>query len=464
MYEERKEKFSFRSFFLTILLVLLFVFLMLWLFPTKWDVKDLQSTYDLERLSVLYDEIFANNVSRMKDAAIGYFTNERMPKKIGETKKLTLQQMYDLHLVLKMKDKDGKACDAKKSYVEMTKYTDEYRLKVNLSCGDYEDYIIVYLGCYDYCDGICEKRVETTPVVTPTPNPEVKPNPTPTPNNPTPNEPTPNEPTPNNPTPNNPTPNEPTPVVKKYMYEYKLVVPDKTTCTDWTKWGKNKLTATNSVKVETKVENEIVDYKTTKVQTGTKTETVVTGQKAEKYISDYLTELTIVDTKKIQVGTTTKDVTEKVKVGTVEKYVGIDSGSKVPSNTSTKTYKVISTDKTASCSYCEDETVYTWEIWNIEPVYDVVIKTETVPVYKTVNVYGEKTTPVYSFKMVDVTEEKVTPIYKDVKVPVYGDVTYYRQKTCTVKKGSTDLKWSSSNMDAGLIGKGYKLTGNVKEV
>jgi len=452
MYEERREKFSFRSFFLTILLVLLFVFLMLWLFPTKWDVKDLQSTYDLERLSVLYDEIFANNVSRMKDAAIGYFTNERMPKKIGETKKLTLQQMYDLHLVLKMKDKDGKACDANKSYVEMTKYTDEYRLKVNLSCGDYEDYIIVYLGCYDYCDGICEKRVETTPVVTPTP--EVKPDPKPTPNNPTPNDP-------------KPTPEvkpDPTPVVKKYMYEYKLVVQDKTTCTEWTKWGKDKLTTTDSVKVETKVENEIVDYKTVQVQNGTKTETIVVGQKAEKYISDYLTELTIVDTKQVKVGTTTKEVTEKIKVGTVEKYVGIDSGSRVPADTTEFRYKEISLDTTDSCSYCENETDYTWEIWSIEPVYDVVTKTETVPVFKTVNVYGEKTTPVYSFKMVDITEEKVTPIYKDVKVPVYGEVTYYRQKTCTFIKGSTDLKWSSSNIDASLIGKGYKLTGNVKEV
>jgi hypothetical protein len=131
MYEERREKFSFRSFFLTILLVLLFVFLMLWLFPTKWDLNNLQSTYDLERLSVLYDEIFANNVARMKDAAIGYFTNERMPQKVGESKKLTLQQMYDLHLVLKMKDKDGNACHVTKSYVEMTKYEDEYRVSFN---------------------------------------------------------------------------------------------------------------------------------------------------------------------------------------------------------------------------------------------------------------------------------------------------------------------------------------------
>ena len=100
MYEERREKFSFKSFFLTLLLVVLFILLMLFLFPTRWDYKNnktgLQSTYDIERLSVLYDEVFANNVSRMKDAAIGYYTNERMPKKVGESKKMTLQEMYDL--------------------------------------------------------------------------------------------------------------------------------------------------------------------------------------------------------------------------------------------------------------------------------------------------------------------------------------------------------------------------------
>ena len=454
MYEERKEKFSFKSFFLTILLVLLFVFLMLWLFPTKWDVKNLQSTYDLERLSVLYDEIFANNVARMKDAAVGYFTNERMPQKVGDFKKLTLQEMYDLHLVLKMKDKNGKACDAQKSYVMMTKYDEEYQLKVNLSCGDQEDYIIVYLGCYNYCNGICEKKYETKPTVNKTPTQESTSN---------------NKPVENKPVENKPSEEEPTPVptpVKKYMYEYKLVIDDKTTCTGWSKWDKNKVTSTDSVKVETKTEKEIVDYKTVKVQTGTKKETVVTGQKAERYIVDYLTKLVVVDTKKVPTGkTTTETVTEKVKVGTVEVKTGkIGTGTRVPDNTSTTVYKVVSTITPATCSYCEDEVVYTWEIWNIEPVYDVVTTTKEVPVYKEVNVYEEKTTPVYDYRMVDVKEEREVPVYKNVEVPVYEDVTYYRQKTCTVTKGSTSLEWSSSNVDSSLIGQGYKLTGNVKEV
>ena len=463
MYEDRREKFSFKSFFLTLLLVLLFVFLMLWLFPTKWDVNKLQSTYDLERLSVLYDEVFANNVARMKDAAIGYFTNERLPQKIGESKKLTLQQMYDLHLVLKMKDIDGNACDVNKSYVEMTKYEDEYRLKVNLSCGDVEDYIIVYLGCYSYCsDGICEKQVATKPTSkpeskptskpevkpTPTPKPEVKPDPTPTPN-PKPQP----EPKP-----------DPTPIVKKYMYEYKLVIPDKTTCTGWSSWGKTKITATDKIKVETKKENEIVSYKTEKVKVGTKTEKVVTGQKQEKYVAGYVTKLVVVDTKKVQVGTTTKETTEKVKVGTVEKFVGIGSGSQVPKNTSTRVYKNVSVNTSTSCSNCANETIYTWEIWSIEPVYEVRTKTTTVPVYKTINVYEQKEVPVYDYKTVDIVETITKDVYKEVKVPVYGDVTYYRQKTCTFVKGSTTIKWSKSNKDATLIGQGYVLTGNVKEI
>ena len=474
MYEERKEKFSFKSFFLTLLLVLLFIFLMLWLFPTKNYVdKKLQSTYDLERLEVLYDEIFANNVARMKDAAIGYYTNERMPQTVGQTKKLTLQQMYDLHLVLKMKDKDGKPCNTTKSYVEMTKYTEEYRLKVNLSCGSQEDYIIVYLGCYNYCeDGICEKRVSTPSATTkkeesstntqstPTKKPSTpnKPNP----NNPKPEDPTPNEP--DKPKPEDPTPNEPdNPIVKKYLYEYKLVVEDSKTCGTWSKWQKNVIKATELVKVQTKEVEEIVGYKTVKVPY-TKTE-IVKKQVTEKYISKYVTQLVLVGTKEVQTGTTTKTTYKEVQTGTTTVKTGkIGTGTKVPKNTSTTIYKVISTDTPDSCSYCGNETYYTWEIYEIKPVYKVQEVVETVPVYKTVNVYETKEVPVYALRTVEKEEEVTKTYYETKKVPKYGKVKYYRSQTCKINKGYTDIKWSESKMDSKLIGKGYKLTGNVKQV
>lgn len=441
MYDERKEKFSFKSFFLTLLLVLLFVFLMLWLFPTKSYVDErLQSTYDLERLSVLYDEIFANNVARMKDAAIGYFTNERMPQVVGESKKLTLQQMYDLHLVLKMKDKDGKPCDTKKSYVEMTKYTEEYRLKVNLSCGEQEDYIIVYLGCYNYCSsGICEKRIPTpSPTTAKEEQPDSTPDPTP-------------DPTPEN------------PIIKKYIYEYKLVVDDTKTCGDWTNWQKQTIQETDLVKVETKQEKEITGYKTVKVPVTT-TE-VVTKQVTEKYEIKRISKLVLVGTKEVQTGTTTKTVTKEVQVGTVEVNTGrIGSGPTIPAKTDKYNYKYLSEDKIDGCSYCTNNTIYTWSIWEIKPVYEVREVTEEVPVYKTINVYEKQEVPVYGFRTVDKQEEVTKTTYKDKSVPEYGNVTYYRSLTCKINKGYTDIKWSNSKLDSSLISKGYKLTGNVKEV
>lgn len=456
MYEERKEKFSFKSFFLTLLLVLLFIFLMLWLFPTRNYVDSkLQSTYDLERLSVLYDEIFANNIGRMKDAAIGYFTNERMPQKVDEVKKLTLQEMYDLHLVLKLKDKEGKPCDTKKSYVEMTKYADEYRLKVNLSCGKQEDYIIVYLGCYNYCNGgICEKKGNTTPVVkeekltckikdgiyydskgNKVSESEYK-----------------------------KSCDIPTPVVKKYLYEYKLVVDDKTTCNSWSKWDKESVKATDLIKVETKVVNEITGNKVIEVPV-VKTE-IIKKQVSERYISKYITELVQIGTKDVQIGTTEKKVTKEVQVGTIQNKTGkIITGtiSDKPQDTDKYVYKKLPVDTSKSCSYCGDETYYTWEEYSIDPVYDVVVTTETVPVYKTINIYETKEIPVYDYRTVEKEEEVKKTVIEKKEIPVYSDVTYYRSKVCTVKKGYTDLKWSSTKLDTNLIGKGYKLTGNTKE-
>ena len=108
--------------------------------------------------------------------------------------------------------------------------------------------------------------------------------------------------------------------------------------------------------------------------------------------------------------------------------------------------------------------MYTWEEYSVQPVYDVKTITKDVPVYKTINVYESKEVPVYDFRTVE-KEEKVTKTIIETKeVPEYKDVTYYRYMSCTVTPGYTDIKWSASNTDSTLINKGYKLTGNVREV
>ena len=166
MYDERKETFSFRSFFLTLLLLVLFILLMLFLFPTRWEYKKAcnskTTVVDKKKFEIIYDEIFTNNILRMKDVAVGYYTESKLPKKLNESDKLTLGDMYDKHLILKIKDKDGKECNKEKSYSEVTNTKDGYKLKVNLSCGSQEEYVIFNLYDSNYCVKTCEVKTEPT--------------------------------------------------------------------------------------------------------------------------------------------------------------------------------------------------------------------------------------------------------------------------------------------------------------
>ena len=149
-----------KRFLIGFLLVAILIFILLWLFPTKQGIKDSLA----DSLAPLYDRIFAENIDTMKEVAIAYYTTDRLPKKEGDTEKLTLGEMLEMKLLLAIKDKNGDMCDPDDSYVEITKMDKEYKMKVNLSCGDEEDYIIVYLGCYDYClNDVCEKKESTKP-------------------------------------------------------------------------------------------------------------------------------------------------------------------------------------------------------------------------------------------------------------------------------------------------------------
>ena len=222
----------------------------------------------------------------MKEAAISYYTTPRLPEKIGDEKKMTLADMLKNNLILSFADSKGKQCDLLDSYVSITKMSDEYILKVNLKCSEQEDYILVHLGCYNYCDdGICEKKEETKPNPTPVPKPVVN---------------------------------------DKYEYEYVKVTDGKWgNYTDWSEWTKNVITSTDYRVVETKTENETTyETKTTTVQVpvyGTKT--VQTGTKQEAYtdtetVTKYRT-VPVYETKKVQTGTKQEAYTENI---TVTKY------------------------------------------------------------------------------------------------------------------------------------------------
>ena len=152
MYEERHSIFSVKKVILAILIIVLIFFALMWLFPTKNYLSS-----NKEETSVA--KVFSENINLMKDAAMSYYTDERLPKNTGDKEKMTLAKMIDMHLITELVDSNNEICNTSKSYVEVTKKENEYLMKINLSCNDKTDYINTHMGNYTYCVGdICEKK------------------------------------------------------------------------------------------------------------------------------------------------------------------------------------------------------------------------------------------------------------------------------------------------------------------
>ena len=154
--------------FLVKLIILILLFILLFLLyskyvssPVKIDKKTKCNESDCisSNNDTSSSQIFIDNIDKMKDAAISYYTDERLPQEVGQSKKKTLAEMIDENIIVPLIDKNDKEFDAEKSYVQVIKENDEYILKVYLKDSNSDDYILVHLGTYSYCDSfVCEKR------------------------------------------------------------------------------------------------------------------------------------------------------------------------------------------------------------------------------------------------------------------------------------------------------------------
>ena len=142
---EKNPGFNIKDVIIKAIFLVLFILLLVWLFPKVPNMKP------------FYSNVFRENIKYMQDAAESYYTTDKLPKNVGDTAEMTLQDMIDKNLILPFVDEDGNSCDTKKSYVEVKKNKNDYTLKVNLVCPNEENYIEKTLGCYQYCeDGNCQ--------------------------------------------------------------------------------------------------------------------------------------------------------------------------------------------------------------------------------------------------------------------------------------------------------------------
>jgi len=462
MYSDN-TKFSIKDMIIQFLFIALFIFILIWLFPLKSDLKNLEVTTVNENSNneVLYDRVFNENILSMKESAKSYYTTPRLPKNVNDKVKMTLGEMLEKKIILPFVDKNGDACSLTDSYVEITKYDEEFVMKVNLSCGDQENYLLVYMGCYDYCEtAICEKNQKDVKAptiysgkVTQPVKQETKPAPVvnnyynnvvnnvinnvtnnTTINNVTNNyvteEPKP-EPTPE------PTPEPEKPTVE-YLYEYSKTTDGKWKESDWSEWSTKEVTAssTRAVQIKTVTKKVLKGYNVT-------------------YGPDY--NKPIYGTKEVVYGTKTETYCKEwgyVKTGKYTysgwKDAGLVTLYYVPTSTETVKYEYVRSGNESCTTNCSSTTYRIYRKYVREKIAEQQYKclsegTRTVNLTTTVKVITG-----YEKKVI-----KKDPVYEEVKTK------YYRYKTREYIGGTTDKKWSVYN-DTTLLNAGYSYTGNKK--
>jgi len=452
MYEENR-RFSWTNLFIKLIVSVIFILFVVWL--VSLSTKGLNDS-----LNILTDNVMRENITQMKEVGREYFTIERLPQKVGDIEKITLQEMYDKHLLLEIKDKDGKACSANNSYITVEKLGTEYEMKVYLECGKESEYIISILGCTDLCENatceVTEDEDDTKPIVNPTPS-------------------------------------------KKLEYQYVL----KTNgywgnYGAWSSWSKTKVEESDSKQVELKRINEpytytvnvtkIVDYD---YNTSKSCPSGYTMSSDGKTCYKNTTSETAVPscpstysyngntyTLSNQNGLTC-NYKRTASVYTGQTFVKQTNGSYMPSDTSTYHYEKVSVQDVLNCeNSCKKETIYTYNVYkkNYSTKTYTASKSLTCGTGYTFNSSSNKCVKTTTdYKNATVTKTRPvgtsenatkTGCYKKISIDEirtgYKQVIYYRYRTRTYVEPTTTYKWSSSKNDKKLLNAGYKLTGKTR--
>lgn len=144
---ERGSRFNLLDIVVKLIFAALFIFILVWLFQKN-----------VPNMAPFYSNVFRENIKYMQEAGESYFTDDKLPKEIGQSNRISLADMFDKKLVLPFVDEDGNSCNQYDSYVSVTKTDNGYELKTNLVCNKESNYTIKILGCHNYCkDALCSK-------------------------------------------------------------------------------------------------------------------------------------------------------------------------------------------------------------------------------------------------------------------------------------------------------------------
>jgi len=453
-YESRG--FPFRDFLLRLILIIIFIFLLIWLVP-KFIAPKINSNSGNSKSSIsnsdmkaVTSQIFLDNLEKMKNAAITYYTSERLPKEVGSYEKLTLEEMIEKKLIVPLIDKNNKECNKKASYVKITKLDEEYILKVNLKDSEKEDYILVHLGCYSYCKSyICEKKSTVTDVNIKSSKSQGTPI---------------NVPSDNggdgghddNSGDTGDHPQEP-----QYLYQYaKTTGAEFSSWTKWSDWAKVDC----SVEAYTCSDSDVTCLKQLKrydrkEKVGTYMKEYVAYRDVIMQASSYQ-EKTCSNYNYVIINNVTYaySTSEAYTANGSWTYVGRYKYKNPPKDEPGKHYVFVGADYSHCGETCTSLPYYWYDYYTYNAQLSAVSSVTSAPASVSASCESYVT--------------KIVPIYRTISVPeivsreepLYGTVCYSSTKTRNlITEGKTITKWSTYN-DLELLNNGWYYTGAVKQI
>lgn len=134
MYNEKRIEFDWKGFLLKLAFLIIVVILIVKLLPINNQNKTKELSTE-----------FKENIITLKEKGAGYFTEDKLPTKVGEAAKVSLDDLIKVGVIKTLTDKSGKECNNKSSYIKAIKNSNDYELEVHLVCGKEKDTSRIYI-------------------------------------------------------------------------------------------------------------------------------------------------------------------------------------------------------------------------------------------------------------------------------------------------------------------------------
>ncbi len=104
----------------------------------------------------------SEQLDKLEDATLKYLNKDNLPIELGSSKTIRLKVLENKELIKNLKDSKNNKCDPNQTYSEVLRLENHYEVKMTVSCGSNKDTRIIYVGCFENCNGGICKGEETS--------------------------------------------------------------------------------------------------------------------------------------------------------------------------------------------------------------------------------------------------------------------------------------------------------------